>query len=477
VLVAGVGGTGVVTIGALLGMAAHLDGLGATVLDQTGLAQKGGAVLTHVRLARTPAELYAPRIVTADVLLGCDLLVACGAETLARLQPGATRAVVNSADSITGDIVRHPELGFPHDAALAALRVALGRDDGGASGGGADEPAGDGGAEFDATTLAARLAGHSIAANVLLLGYAWQRGWLPLSLVAIERAIELNAVAAAENRNAFAWGRRLAHAPAAAWRAADAAAGPLPPAPATLDALIARRADELQASHGAAAVRRWRALVERVRDAEQRTAPGSEGPIRAIRGPQPTESPGGERLTRTVLEQAFRLFGAKDEYEAARRLTDPAFEAELARRFEGQLRIHYHLAPPWRRGDALRKAEVGPWARPALRLLAHARRWRGSRFDPLRDSAEHRLDRELADEYEQAIERLLRGLTPDRLDAAVQIAALAQELRGFGRVKAQAAQRWRERLGAALARYDADPAAQPLRREAPIAAAAAAAAG
>jgi indolepyruvate ferredoxin oxidoreductase len=340
--------------------------------------------------------------------------------------------------------VRHPELGFPHDAALAALRAALG---------GAQADA-EFDAEFDATTIAARLAGHSIAANVLLLGYAWQRGWLPLSLGAIERAIELNAVAVAENRRAFAWGRRLAHAPEAVQRRAAEAAGPPRPVPATLDELIARCAGDLQASHGAAAVRRWRALVERARAAELRTEPGSE------------------RLTRAVLEQAFRLFGPKDEYEAARRLTDPAFEAELARRFEGPLRIHYHLAPPWRRGTALRKADVGPVARPWLRLLALARRWRGSWFDPLRHGAEHRLDRALADEYEQAVERVLRGLTRDRFDAALRIAELPQDLRGFGRVKAQAAQRWRERLADALARYDPEAAAQPVRREAPIAAAA-----
>jgi indolepyruvate ferredoxin oxidoreductase len=440
VLVAGVGGTGVVTIGALLGMAAHLDGLGATVLDQTGLAQKGGAVLTHVRFALTPAELHAPRIVAADVLLGGDLLVACGAEALQRLRPGCTRAVVNTADAITGDIVRHPELGFPHDAALAALRAALG-------GARAD-------AEFDATAIAARLAGHSIAANVLLLGFAWQRGWLPLSLGAIQRAIELNAVAVDENRRAFAWGRRLAHAPEAVQRRVAEAAGPRQPVPATLDELIARRAGELQASHGAAAVRRWRALVERVREAEPRSAPGSE------------------RLTRAVLEQAFRLFGPKDEYEAARRLTDPAFEAELARRFEGPIRIHYHLAPPWRRGTALRKADVGPAARPWLRLLAHARRWRGSWLDPLRHGAEHRLDRALADEYEQAVERVLRGLNRDRFDAAVRIADLPQDLRGFGRVRAQGAQHWRERLADAQARYDLEATARPAQREAPIAAAA-----
>ncbi|MBL8340126.1 MAG: indolepyruvate ferredoxin oxidoreductase family protein [Rubrivivax sp.] len=480
VLVAGVGGTGVVTIGALLGMAAHLEGLDATVLDQTGLAQKGGAVLTHVRFApgprakrdsqerqesqasqasqalhapqvpdvpdvpdvpqlpqlpqlpQAPQALHTPRIVHADVLLGCDLLVASGSDALARLRAGHTRAVVNTADTITGDIVRHPELGFPHEAALAALRRALGHDASAA----ADE--------FDATGLAAQQAGHSIAANVLLLGFAWQRGWLPLSRESIVRAIELNGAAVQDNLGAFAWGRRLAHAPQEVLqRAAALAPARAPAAAMPLAELVARRELALRASHGVAAADRYRALFDRVRDAEERVVPGSA------------------RLARVVAQVACRLHAPKDEFEAARRLTDPAFEASIAARFDGALRIHYHLAPPWQRGGRLRKADLGPWARPWLRLLAAVRWFRGSGLDPWRGSAERQLDRDLAARYEQALERVLGGLSKERLDSAVRIAELPAEVRGFGQVRARAAERLHVRLEEALRRYEAAVAGPP----------------
>src|SRR6185369_4773632 len=192
-LIAGVGGTGVVTLGALLGMAAHLEGKAVTVLDQSGLAQKGGAVLTHVRFARNQDELHAPRMVHADVLLGCDMLVAAGADALPRLVRGRTRAVVNTAETITGDFLRHPELAFPREQTLALLREALGDAD-----------------ELDATRLASLLAGHSIATNMFMLGFAWQRGWIPLTRAALMRSIELNAVSVADNQLAFEWGRRAA---------------------------------------------------------------------------------------------------------------------------------------------------------------------------------------------------------------------------------------------------------------------------
>jgi indolepyruvate ferredoxin oxidoreductase len=426
VLVAGVGGTGVVTIGALLGMAAHLDGLGATVLDQTGLAQKGGAVLTHVRIARTQGELHAPRIVHADVLLACDLLVACGAETLARLAPGRTRSVVNTADSITGDIVRHPEVRFPHEAAMQALRARLASN-------------GEKRNEFDATTIAARLAGHSIAANMLLLGYAWQRGWLPVSRAALQRAIELNGVAVADNRRAFAWGRRLAAQPeqtlARAGVSNETAAEP------ALAEVLAERRRHLLAYEGPALARRYDEWVARVRQAEQRAAPGSE------------------RLTLAVARAAHRLLAPKDDYEVARLLTDGSFEASCARVYEGEWRVHYHLALPWQRaGDGTvppRKSDWGPWVRRPLRWLAQGRRLRGTWLDPLRDSAERRLDHDLRADYEAAIDRLLPHLGADRIDEAVAIAELPESVRGFGSVKARRAQEMRARLAAALAAFEA----------------------
>ncbi len=439
VLVAGVGGTGVVTIGALLGMAAHLDGHAATALDQTGLAQKGGAVLTHVRIACTSAELHSPRIVRADLLLACDLLVACGAETQTRLCSGRTRAVVNTADAITGDIVRHPELRFPHAAALGTLRARLGVDGGGR---GAGQDTGEGSdaiAQVDATQLATRLAGHSIATNMLLLGLAWQRGWLPVSRAALLRAIELNAVSVDDNRRAFAWGRRLAVEPAAVLaRAGLAGSGQAPPAP-DLEQVLAQRRAHLLAYQGPALVQRYDQWVERVRRAEQQAAPGSE------------------RLTLAVARSAHRLLAPKDEYEVARLLGDGSLEARCAELYQGQLEIHYHLAPPWRRGSGDAgpvKRDWGPGLRTPLRWLARARVLRGSWLDPLRGGAERRLDRQLLADYEAAIARVLARLGAERLDAAVAIAELPETVRGFGRVKARSAQRMRERLREALAAYE-----------------------
>ncbi|HEX6019674.1 MAG TPA: indolepyruvate ferredoxin oxidoreductase family protein [Burkholderiaceae bacterium] len=430
VLVAGAGGTGVVTIGALLGMAAHLDGHAATVLDQTGLAQKGGAVLTHVRIARTAAELHAPRIVQADLLLACDLLVACGAETQVRLAGGRTRAVVNTADAITGDIVRHPELPFPHAAALGALRARLG--------GEGDAEHGDAMAQFDASQLATRLAGHSIATNMLLLGHAWQRGWVPVSRAALLRAIELNGVSIDENRRAFTWGRRLAVDPVSVLaRAGLVSTAASPPAP-TLEQVLAQRRAHLRTYQGEALVRRYDQWIERVRRAEQQAVPGSE------------------RLTIAVARSTHRLLAPKDEYEVARLLSDGSLEARCAELYDGKLEVHYHLAPPWQRGGgdmAPVKRDWGPRLRGPLKLLARVRGVRGSWLDPLRGSAERRHDRELLAEFEAAIERLLPRLDAQRLDAAVAIAELPESVRGFGRVKARSAQRMRERLREALAVY------------------------
>ena len=430
VLVAGVGGTGVVTIGALLGMAAHLDGNAATVLDQTGLAQKGGAVLTHVRIARAPAELHAPRIVHADLLLACDLLVACGADALARLRPGRTRAVVNTAALITGDIVRHPELRFPYAAALDGLRERLGGD-------AAGNRHGD---EFDATRLAARLAGNSIAANMLLVGHAWQRGWLPVSRAALLRAIDLNGVCIAENRRAFAWGRRLAVAPEPVLQRAGIAAAPAAPLRPTLEQVLAQRRAHLLAYQGPALVRRYDAWTARVHRAEQQAAPGSE------------------RLTLAVARAAHRLLAPKDDYEVARLLGDGTLQSRCAELYDGRCELHFHLAPPWRRGGAeaaAAKRDWGPRLRHALRWLARARVLRGSWLDPLRGSVERRRDRELLVLYESAIDRLLPHLSAARLDAAVAIAELADEVRGFGHVRARHAERLRTRLHEALAAFEA----------------------
>ncbi len=423
-LIAGAGGTGVVTLGALIGMAAHLEGKGVTVLDQTGLSQKGGAVLTHVRIAADPGVLHAPRIVRADLLLGCDLLVAASPETLQRLRRGRTRAVVNTAEAVTGNFVRHPEQAFPREATLALLRDAVGAAD-----------------ELDATRLASLLVGHSIATNMFMLGYAWQRGLVPVGREALSRAVELNGVAVQDNQRAFAWGRHAAADLAHAVRHADAAET-LPSShrlSRDLDEMVERRFAELVAYQDEELALRYRVLVERVRRAEQQVAPGSE------------------LLARAVARHAHRLFAYKDEYEVARLYSAPAFDAALAAVFEGTYQLRFHLALPWRRGTAdegPRKQAFGPWVRRAMRFLAHGKRLRGTRLDPFGWSAARRFERALAGEYELTVDRLLRRLDAGRLDAAIAIAELPERIRGFGPVKHRGVQAAHELEAALLASYE-----------------------
>ena len=426
ILIAGVGGTGVVTLGALIGMAAHLEGKSVTVLDQTGLSQKGGAVLTHVRIASAPEALHAPRIVRADVLLGCDLLVAAGPDALQRLRSDRTRAVINTAEAITGEFVRHPGQAFPREETLALLRTAVAEAE-----------------EIDATRLATLLAGHSIAANLFMLGVAWQRGLVPVGREALLRAIELNGVALDDNRRAFEWGRRAVADRAGTERRA-ATTESLPAAhrlSRNLDEVIERRRAELVAYQGEALARRYVALVERVRRAERRARPGSE------------------RLVAAVARQAHRLYACKDEYEVARLYAAPEFHAALQAAFEGDWRLRYHFAPPWQRGTDSgepRKRAFGAWMGRAMSLLAHGRWLRGTLLDPFGWSAERRLERALTAEYEATLERLLLRLDGARLDAAIEIAALPAQLRGFGPVKRRHAQTLRAQQQALLAAYEAE---------------------
>jgi indolepyruvate ferredoxin oxidoreductase len=430
-LVAGVGGTGVVTIGALLGMAAHLEGKGVTVLDQTGLAQKGGAVLTHVRIAARQEDLQAPRIVVADLVLACDMLVAAGADATARMDRARTQAVVNTADVITGDFLRQPQQLFPHDATLSFLGARVRQAQ-----------------VLDAARLAAELAGHSIATNMFMLGWAWQRGLVPVGREAIARAIELNKVAAADNLRAFAWGRIAAHDPELAERTARSAeVVPESQRPSrNLDEMIERRRRWLVDYQDERLAQRYLALVQRVRQAEQAVQAGSE------------------RLARAVAQQAWRLLAVKDEYETARLLADRSFDQTLAQTFEGDFSVRLHLMLPWKRPRVragstdrppLHKRALGPWMRRLLGLLAHGKRLRGTPFDPFGYSAERRLERQLMVEYEDALARLLRPLSPALLEEAAEIAALPDAIRGFGGVKMDYAERTRKQMSQRLSAYEA----------------------
>ncbi|HYW02469.1 MAG TPA: indolepyruvate ferredoxin oxidoreductase family protein [Gammaproteobacteria bacterium] len=433
-LVAGVGGTGVVTVGALLGMAAHIEGLGGSVLDMTGLAQKGGAVLSHVRLAGAPEDLHAARLSRggADLLLGADLVVAAGFEATRCVCPGTTRAVVNTHETVTGEFSGNPEYRFPGEALRGVITAATGGDR----------------VDFvEATRLAGALTGDAIMSNMFLLGFAWQKGLIPLRESSLLQAIELNGVAVESNREAFAWGRRTAWDPASVERLAGDGAWAAPARSRTLGELEERRAAELADYQNAAYAARYRDLVARARGVEEKVC-GRAGP-----------------LTEAVARSYYRLLACKDEYEVARLYTRPEFRRALEQQFEGDFRLRLYLAPPLlSRPDPAtgrpRKREFGPWVFPLLRALAAMRRLRGTPLDPFRYSAERRRDRRLIGEYETLVRQLLAGLTPDNHNLAVQLAALYQQVSGYGPVKAESIERVTRRKGELLEAFR-DPSVTP----------------
>ncbi|HJU16866.1 MAG TPA: indolepyruvate ferredoxin oxidoreductase family protein [Stellaceae bacterium] len=441
ILIAGVGGTGVVTIAALLGMAAHLEAKGCTVLDMTGMAQKGGAVLSHVRIARTQDEIHAVRIAAggADLLLGCDLVVSAGAEALGRLQWGRSRAVVNTHETMTGEFTRHPDLAFPARDLRQSIVEATGAERA---------------AFVDATRLATALFGDAIATNLFLLGYAYQQGLVPVSAEAIERAIELNAVAVAFNRGAFRWGRRAAADPALV----TARAMPAASIPAshrlseTLDEAVARRVAFLTDYQDAAYAERYAARLTRVRAAESARVPGSEA------------------LAEAVARALFQVMAYKDEYEVARLYAESDFRERLAEQFEGPYKLRFHLAPPvlGERDPAtgrLKKRSFGPWMFGAFRVLARLKKLRGTPFDLFGKSPERRMERRLIGEYESVIEEILAGLTPANHALAVELARLPLDIRGFGHVKEANYRRVKAKEKELLTRFRSSPAPQSIAAE------------
>jgi len=443
IMVTGVGGTGVVTIGALIGMAAHLDGKGVTVLDMTGLAQKGGSVFSHIRIADRPEDLHAVRIAAgeADAVIGGDVVVTASVEALAKMAPGRTRAVVNRAETPTSEFTRNPDWQFPLDKMERAIREALGD--------GADAPA-----DFlDAQHIATRLMGDAIATNLFLLGFAWQKGMVPVSHNALMKAIELNGVSVEMNRKALLWGRRAACDVSAVERLADPAPA-VPFKPRTLDDAIATRMEFLTAYQDAAYAERYRRLVERVREAEARAT----GSVRST------------RLTEAVARNYFKLLAYKDEYEVARLYTDPAFWEEVNATFEGDFEVRFHLAPPLLdRPDPttgkVKKRAFGPGMLRVFRWLARMKRLRGTRFDLFGHTAERKAERALIVQYEGDIAELLEQLSFLRLPQAVEIASLPDRIRGFGHIKARnmrEAAAERERL---LAAWRSPAPAAPARRD------------
>ena len=409
IVVTGIGGTGVVTIGALLGMAGHLEGRGVSILDMTGLAQKNGAVVSHLRFAKRPEDLHAARIAAggADLLLGCDIVAAGSSESLAKLRAGHSHAVVNNHETMTAEFTQRPDMEFPEQGLIQAITSATG----------------DNAATFvSASSLATAILGDSIATNLFMVGYAWQKGLVPLGRAAIERAIDLNGVAVDFNKEAFLWGRRAAHDLAAVERAAMPEHQAVDTAPASPDDVVARRVSELTAYQDAAYAKRYSSLVERVREAEATSARGLSG------------------MADAVARSYFKLLAYKDEYEVARLHSDGSFMKQVHERFEGDFKLTFHLAPPLiasRDADSgeLQKRVYGSWMMGVFKVLARLKGLRGTAFDIFGYTAERRMERRLIGEYETTVEELLGGLGTDTHGLAVEIAALPETMRGFGHVK------------------------------------------
>ncbi|UZW60791.1 indolepyruvate ferredoxin oxidoreductase family protein [Lysobacter enzymogenes] len=467
ILITGVGGTGVVTIGALLGMAGHLEGKGASVLDQTGLAQKGGAVTTHIRIAKTPDDIHAVRIAAgeADLVLGCDMVVVNDYWALSKIRAGRSQVVLNSYEAMPGTFTTRPDMQFPATDIVAAIKLALGEQDPHL---------------VDATQLATALLGDAIAANLFILGYAWQRALVPISFEALMRAIELNGAAIEMNKTAFAWGRLAAIDPRAVAEAAgvtrkvptaaEATPHDLPhlkpgewegnewgatsapratrnedelrhlPAGAkadgdnvaflplddlrlsrSLDELVARRVVFLTDYQDAAYAKRYSDFVAKVREAEQKRAPGSTD------------------LAEAVARYFFKLMAYKDEYEVARLYTSGEFKRRLEQQFDGDYKLKFHLAPPLlAKKDAqgrLIKQEFGPWVFTAFKWMAKLRGLRGGTFDIFGYTEERKMERRLIGEYEQTVGGLLDRLDGGNVDLAAEIASIPEHIRGYGHVK------------------------------------------
>ncbi|MCH8180176.1 MAG: indolepyruvate ferredoxin oxidoreductase family protein [Proteobacteria bacterium] len=443
IVVAGIGGTGVITIGQLLGMAAHLEGRGVVTQEAAGLAQKGGATWSHVQIADSREAIFTTKVGTAeaDLVMGCDPIVTALPATLAVMHAGRTHVALNTHHTPTAAAMSQPDWHYPGAQCDHVLADAVGAQ---------------AIARIDTVALADKLLGDAIYANPMMLGFAWQKGWVPLSLQALTRAIELNAVQVERNLQAFAWGRHAAQDPGRVARLLQPAQpvrwlprrgaprGEGNEATDTLDALVERRKAYLRDYQSLAYAARYEAWVTRVGEAE------------AVLGSQ--------RMARAVAVQLFRLMAIKDEYEVARLLSSSAFRQQVGEQFEGDWHMVWHLAPPAlgeghgeggassaQPGQRPAKRAFGPMWTPLLRGLAGVRRVRNTWLDPLRFSHTRRDERATLAEYEALLAHLLRHLTQETLPAACELAESAGAIRGFGVLRqAQAGpvrRRWAEALG------------------------------
>ncbi len=413
ILVTGVGGTGVVTVGALIGMAAHMEGKGCSVLDLVGVAQKGGPVLSHIKIAARPEQLHSVAIGTgsADLLLGCDLVVAAGAEAMAKVTRGVSHAVINSHETPVAAFIHDPDMDFEGGFNQRLIAKAVGEDRA---------------YFFEATRLATALFGDSIASNLFMLGIAFQKGLVPISAEALIKAIALNGVAVDMNTRAFGWGRLAAHD----IEAVRAVAEPLTvrnratEISTELDDIVARRVEQLTAYQDAAYARRYTDLVERVKAAEAAKAPGLSG------------------LAEAVARYAYKLMAYKDEYEVARLHSNGSFLRKIRETFDGDYKIRFHMAPPLLASrdpetGHLQKRSYGAYMITVFKLMARLKGLRGTPFDIFGYTAERRAERQLIADYFATAEELLAGLDHDSHALAVQIAEIPEHIRGFGHIKEQ----------------------------------------
>lgn len=431
ILVTGIGGTGVITIGQILGMAAHLEGKGVSVLDMSGLAQKYGAVMSHVKIAARAADVHVARLGTGDarLVIGCDLVVSASNDALDKMNAQTTRALVNATTSPTAEFVRNPNWQLPGSNMQQDILAA--------SGGNA--------AFVPAAELATALMGDSIATNMFMLGYAWQKGWLPLGREAIERAIELNGVAVDFNRKSFVWGRRAAVDLERVRRIAmPAEVIPIEQhLSRNLEELIERRAQFLTSYQDAAYAEKYRRLVERAKTVEK-------------------DRTGSTKLAEAIARYYAKLLAYKDEYEVARLYTDGAFREKIEGMFEGDYKLVFHLAPPLlAKPDPLTgepaKMRFGGWVMGLFSILARLKRLRGTPFDIFGRTGERRMERALIGEYERTVEALLAGLTRDNHALALEVASLPETIRGYGHIKAKSVEAARRKRDELLARYRAAP--------------------
>ena len=420
VLVTGIGGTGVVTIGAILAMAAHLEDKGATTMDQTGLAQKGGAVTSHIRIAKTPEDIHTVRIgiAGATTIIGCDMLVTADGDCLSKIRPagssiGETKVFLNTNKTQTGEFTKNTEWDIPTQSIINGLKKICGEHNL---------------ETLEATGIATALMGNSIATNMFMLGYAFQKGCIPISQEAIFKAIELNNQAIKMNQNAFLWGRR------AAWKLDKVIDVALPPAAAdvttahrrkseTLEEMIARRVESLTGYQNASYAKKYQELVETVRAADSKMNSGKAGP-----------------LTEAVAKYYYKLMAYKDEYEVARLYTDGPFAAQIKNSFEGDVKLKFNLAPPlFAKKDPetghLRKSEFGPWIFTAFGIMAKFRFLRGTPLDIFGYTAERKMERQLIVEYKALMDDVLPKLNAGNYTAAVDLANLPEQIRGYGHVK------------------------------------------